>query len=113
MSEAYTRSEMVDMLRNGVCQVKFIKVNGEERLMQATLKEDLIPADKKPKDDTNGVDATLQVIRCLDTEKSEWRSFKVENVLKFSHQAELFSHAIEIIENIFSLFPLQLVKSVI
>lgn len=113
MSEAYTRSEMVDMLRNGVCQVKFIKVNGEERLMQATLKEDLIPADKKPKDDTNGVDATLQVIRCLDTEKSEWRSFKVENVLKFSHQAELFLQAIEIIENIFSLFPLQLVKSVI
>ena len=53
--------------------------------MQATLKEDLIPDDKKPKDDTNGVDATLQVIRCLDTEKSEWRSFKVENVLKFSH----------------------------
>mgnify|MGYP000981533700 CR=1 FL=1 len=33
MSEAYTRSEMVDMLRNGVCQVKFIKVNGEERLI--------------------------------------------------------------------------------
>ena len=87
MSEAYTRSEMVDMLRNGVCQVKFIKVNGEERLMQATLKEDLIPADKRPKDDANlqGVDATLQDIRCLETEKSEWRSFKVENVLKFSH----------------------------
>jgi hypothetical protein len=85
MSEAYTRSEMVDMLRNGVCQVKFIKVNGEERLMQATLKEDLIPADKKPKDDDNGVQATIGVIRCLDTEKSEWRSFKVENVLKFSH----------------------------
>ena len=85
MSESYTRGEMVDMLRNGICQVKFIKMNGEERLMQATLKEDLIPADKKPKEDTNGVDATLQVIRCLDTEKTEWRSFKVENVLKFSH----------------------------
>ena len=34
--------------------------NGEEGLMQATLKEDLIPANKKPKEDTNGVDQTLQ-----------------------------------------------------
>jgi hypothetical protein len=49
------------------------------------LKEELIPDDKKPKEDTNGVDATLQVIRCLDTDKLEWRSFRVENVLKFSH----------------------------
>lgn len=82
---AYTRGEMLQFLRNGVCEVKFIKKNGEERIMSATLKEDLITEELKPKEDYNGVDQTINAIRVVDTEKNEWRSFLVDNVLKFSH----------------------------
>ena len=83
----YPRSEMVDMLRQQVCQVKFIKVNGEERNMQATLREDLIPDHKKPKDKgmDDGVQITIDVIKCFDVDKEDWRSFRVENVLNFSY----------------------------
>ena len=82
---SYTRGEMIEFLQNGICQVKFIKKSGEERIMSATLKQDLIPEEIKPKEDWNGVDQTISAIRCVDTEKGEWRSFLVDNVLKFSH----------------------------
>ena len=75
-SPHYPRSEMVDMLRQQVCQVRFIKVNGEERDMQCTLKEDLIPTEKKPKDD---------VIKVFDVDQQDWRSFRVDNVTKFAY----------------------------
>ena len=81
----YPRNEMVDMLRQQVCQVRFIKVNGEERDMQCTLKEDLIPADMKPKDDDQGVQATIGVIKVFDIDKQDWRSFRVDNVTKFAY----------------------------
>ena len=81
----YPRSEMVDMLRQQVCQVRFIKVNGEERDMQCTLKNDLIPENKKPTADDNGVQATLGVIKVFDIDKQDWRSFRVENVNRFSY----------------------------
>jgi len=88
MSAAYTRGEMLEFLHNGVCEVKFIKKNGEERNMSCTLKEDLIPKEIMPKSDSenwNGVDQTIGAIRVVDTNKNEWRSFLVDNVLKFSH----------------------------
>ena len=53
--------------------------------MSATLKEDLIPDAIKPKDNYDGVDATINAIRVVDVDKGEWRSFLVDNVLKFSH----------------------------
>tara|TARA_Y100001972_G_scaffold65133_1_gene79426 strand:- start:135 stop:401 length:267 start_codon:yes stop_codon:yes gene_type:complete len=81
----YPRHEMIDMLRQQVCQVRFIKVNGEERDMQCTLKEDLIPASKKPVADDQGVQATIGVIKVFDIDKQDWRSFRVDNVTKFAY----------------------------
>ena len=88
MSGIYTRGEMLEFLRNGVCEVSFIKKNGEQRDMSCTLKEDLITKEIIPKsdsDNSNGVDQTIVAIRVVDTNKNEWRSFLVDNVLKFSH----------------------------
>ena len=88
MSVTYTRGEMLEYLRNGVCEVSFIKKNGEQRNMSCTLKEDLIPSEIMPKSDSdnwNGVDLTIGAIRVVDNNKNEWRSFLVDNVLKFSH----------------------------
>jgi len=87
---SYSRSEMLDMLRNGVCQVKFIKKNGEERIMQATLKQELIPESIMPKtssEEWNGVDQTINALRVVDVDKKEWRSFLIDSVTKFSHTA--------------------------
>tara|TARA_B100000683_G_scaffold269933_1_gene307846 strand:- start:6936 stop:7205 length:270 start_codon:yes stop_codon:yes gene_type:complete len=81
----YPREEMVEMLKQQVCQVKFIKTNGEERIMQATLKEDIIPPAAQPRDDDNGVQITIGVVKCWDVEKEGWRSFRVDSVLSFSY----------------------------
>ena len=81
----YPRHEMIDMLRQQVCQVRFIKVNGEERDMQCTLKEDLIPESKNPVADDQGVQATIGVIKVFDIDKQDWRSFRVDNVTKFAY----------------------------
>ena len=78
------REEMVDALRSGIATVKFTKVNGDERLMECTLKNDFIPADMQPKDDDEGVQRTLDVIRVYDVRAAGWRSFRVENVLEFT-----------------------------
>lgn len=80
------REEMLALLRSGVCQVVFTKVNGEERNMRCTLVRDMIPTDQTP----NSVEATpdteqptSDVIRVFDLNANGWRSFKVANVTKF------------------------------
>lgn len=78
-----TREEMVDALRQKVCTVTFNKVNGEERIMECTLVNDMIPENLRPSDD-EGVQRTLDVIRAYDVRAAGWRSFRVENVTNFA-----------------------------
>jgi hypothetical protein len=78
-----TRDEMVDALRAGIATVTFNKVNGDERVMECTLKEDFIPNDQLPKTDDEGVQRTIDVIRAYDVRAAGWRSFRVENVTNF------------------------------
>ena len=75
----YSREFMIGELQKRVCRVIFKKVNGEERDMQCTLIEDVLPplkgSERQPNQD---------VIRAFDTLKGEFRSFRVENVVSFS-----------------------------
>ena len=87
-----TRSEILEMLRNGPCMVSFNKVSGERRDMLCTLKEDMIPA---PKDvSTNEEfntkkmrDINENVVVAFDLAKSDWRSFRVDNLISISYDA--------------------------
>lgn len=76
-----TREEMITELRTRECRVVFTKLNGEQRDMQCTLSADVIPAEKQPK---VGKEYNDTVIRAFDTNKQEFRSFRVENVISFS-----------------------------
>ena len=77
------KSDIVSALQSNICDVKFTKVNGEERLMRCTLKEDLLPEpvasdteinrNRKPND-------SVQVVWDLD--KKAWRSFRIDSVLE-------------------------------
>ncbi len=78
--ENQTKSWDFNLLKSHICEVTFTKVNGEERTMQCTLKEDLLP--KLQTDKSNGVskkrsDGTLSV---WDVDRGEWRSFRIANV---------------------------------
>jgi len=77
-----TREQLTELLHIGECVVEFTKVNGELRSMPCTLKADLIPPapvveDKTPKEKKPNLDVLS--VWCLD--KSEWRSFRVANVI--------------------------------
>ena len=79
MTEELTREYMISELQKRVCRVIFTKVNGEERDMQCTLIEDVLPpmkGDQRQKSE--------DVIRAFDTLKGEFRAFRIENVISFT-----------------------------
>lgn len=73
-------SELKKALRNGIVKVTFTKKNGDERVMYATTNMNTIPDECKPKgtDDRNYPD---DVYRVVDTEITEWRSFRKDSVI--------------------------------
>ena len=81
-----TFDQIKDMLVEGVCQVTFTKVDGTERIMRCTIKEDLIPAEQFPVDrskdpmkGSNGKPLT-NVLAVWDLDKAGWRSFRLDHV---------------------------------
>lgn len=84
VGENLTREFMIGELKQRVCRVIFKKVNGEERDMQCTLIEDALPALKSSSNDGEKRQPNPNVIRAFDTNKGEFRSFRVENVISFT-----------------------------
>lgn len=86
MTEELTREYMLEQLRSRVCRVIFKKVNGEERDMQCTLIEDVLPEAKKddPLSQKKVRAVNEEVIVAFDTLKGAYRSFRVENVISFT-----------------------------
>ena len=79
VTEELTREYMIGELQKRVCRVIFKKVNGEERDMQCTLIEKALPPMKGTERQKS-----QDVIRAYDTNKCEFRSFRVENVISFT-----------------------------
>jgi len=76
------KSDIVSALQSNVCDVKFTKVNGEDRLMRCTLKEDMIPEPVASDTEVNRnrkPNESVQVV--WDLEKVGWRSFRVDSVI--------------------------------
>jgi hypothetical protein len=77
------RNILIEALKNHECTVTFTKVNGETRVMPCTLKEDVVP--KPPVDIASKSNVkrheTLGVVSVWCTDKKEWRSFRVDNVV--------------------------------
>ena len=72
------------MLLTSQCRVIFTKLNGEERNMICTLREDIIPsATKDPITQKKVRDLNEEVLAVWDTKAEGWRSFRVANVLSF------------------------------
>jgi WYL_2, Sm-like SH3 beta-barrel fold len=77
-----TREEFVNLLKNNILKVTFMKTNGELRVMRCTLKKDLLPplpADYVPRDRA----PNPNVVAALDLDKNEWRSFRIDSVKKY------------------------------
>ena len=78
------RSTMLKKLHENVCKVTFTKANGENRVMNCTLKPELLKESlgESYEDNAESRD-TADVITVLDTEKNAWRRFRVDSVTSF------------------------------
>jgi hypothetical protein len=74
-------ADMKALLKSNTVEVTFTKVNGEQRVMTCTLKEDVIPKYEK-KTESVRVKSDSSV-SCFDVNANGWRSFKPENVISF------------------------------
>jgi hypothetical protein len=82
--DAQAKIKLRERLSEGVVQVTFTKKDGSNRVMLATLNEDLIPADKKPKG-TGKTVANDNTFAVFDTEADGWRSFNFDTVTDINY----------------------------
>ena len=71
------RATLVEGLKRNVLTVNFTKVNGEERTMNCTLHESMLP---ESKDSSSEKKENPDVIAVWDIDKDAWRSFRVDSV---------------------------------
>ncbi len=83
------KDELKSTLENNVMVVQFVKLNGEERTMQCTLKPDLLPVPIEREGKKQKPVATEDVLRVWDLGKSAWRSFLISNVISAKIQGDL------------------------
>ena len=78
------RNEMLNKLHESVCKVTFTKKNGENRVMNCTLKKETLKEvlGDSYTEDTNSRD-TEDVVTVLDTDKNAFRRFRVDSVKLF------------------------------
>ena len=79
-----TREELVQLLKENVVEVTFTKLNGDERVMPCTLKEDLLPPAKKddPITQKKVREVSEAVIPVWAIESKGFRSFRYDRVKK-------------------------------
>lgn len=79
------QEEIVNHLHKGICEITFKKVNGEQRVMPCTLKEDLLPV-RQAKEETVKVlkEKNNDVISVWCTDQNAWRSFKLGNFISIN-----------------------------
>jgi len=79
------RTKMLEELRSRTCRVIFKKVDGDERDMQCTLQENILPEKYQVRsDDKTKGQPNEAIIRAWDINKEAFRSFRVENVVSFT-----------------------------
>jgi len=78
------KANILNALRADVSTVVFTKADGTERKMLCTLVESKIPADKRPKSETQSSSTVGSAVRVFDVDKGEWRSFRFDAVKSFN-----------------------------
>ena len=69
------RDTLIKNLQKQAMRITFTKVNGEERVMDCSLQELIVPATKYTDRKQNE-----EVLPVFDINKGEWRSFRLDSV---------------------------------
>ena len=76
-----TYSKIKKILSEGTHEVTFTKADGSKRVMKATLDREYLSQfeDYDPKAKPSEY-VNEEVVKCMDTDIDQWRSFKVDSV---------------------------------
>jgi hypothetical protein len=66
------------LLRERIVEITFVKADGSDRVMKATLLEEKIPSEKLPKGNTKSQND--EVLPVFDVENDGWRSFRWDSI---------------------------------
>ena len=69
------RDILIKNLQKKTMRITFTKVNGEERIMDCTLQEHMIPQTEESNRKKNE-----EVLPVFDINKGEWRSFRLDSI---------------------------------
>lgn len=78
--DTLSKSNIVNMLHNGIINVKFTKKDGTERVMKCTLLENIIKPYEKTTEREKKVNE--DILSVWDVEKDAWRSFRYDSILE-------------------------------
>jgi hypothetical protein len=78
----YERDIILRDLRENVMRVTFVKVNGENRIMNCTLRPDMLPPSYVTEETKERAfhQENPNVISCWDLQAKGWRSFRIDSV---------------------------------
>lgn len=76
--QTISKSNLINMLQNGIINVKFTKADGTERVMRCTLAEHLVKPYEKKSEREKVVNQ--DIISVWDIEKEGWRSFRYDSL---------------------------------
>jgi hypothetical protein len=70
-----------ELLKNGVVEVTFTKMNGDKRVMTCTLQPSFLPEEVETEKTRKQNDDVLSV---WDIDANGWRSFRFDSVISYS-----------------------------
>ena len=76
------REILVEGLKRNVMKVVFIKINGDERVMNCTLHQSVLP-EKYISEDIIKKKDNPDTISVWDIDKNGWRSFRLDSIVEF------------------------------
>ena len=82
----YQRERLIHDLKKFVCEIRFTKVNGEQRIMRCTLQTHLLPELyqrnlEEQREENDFHVKNPDVIAAWDVVANGWRSFRIDSVL--------------------------------
>ena len=81
VEDKFVRSELQTQLQSEILEVTFTKVNGDKRVMNCTLMEEILPSnptEEAKKDTKKKVNETI--LSVWDIDAKGWRSFRMDTV---------------------------------
>jgi hypothetical protein len=93
--DEFVRSDLQTQLRDEILEVTFTKVNGDKRVMNCTLMEQIMPTiTTEEKKDTTDKKVNEDILSVWDIDSKGWRSFRINTVTRVrQHGLAGYNHA--------------------